>query len=131
MKLIRTINENGEETQEEIQPEDINPGTKVTVVMQVPETVGDKEFRIMHVHSPTDIETVDYVREGDVVYVTVDRLSDFAFVVDDTRVKFAGYKFDMWVFVLLWLLLLLLIVVIILLYRSTRRSEKRKYGRKY
>ncbi len=129
VKLVRTITENGLETVEEIQPDDIRPGTSIVVAMQVPETVGDKSFRVVHVHSETDVEEVEYTREGDMVYVTVNRLSDFAFVVEDTRVQVGALKINRVAFIAVlifwWILLLIAIIIFIL----SRRRENRKYGR--
>lgn len=131
VKLIRTITENGMETTEEIQPEDINPGTKVTIAMKIPESVKNQSFRIMHVHSETDVEYVeDFTQDGDTVYITVDRLSDFAFIVNDSRIEFGGTKFSVLDFSLLWLIIFILLALVIIIFIIYVRKENRRYGRR-
>ena len=130
VKLIRTINENGLETVEEIQPDDIKPGTSIVVAMQVPESVGNKDFRIVHVHSETDVEEVEYTREGDTVYVTVNRLSDFAFVVEDTRVNVGGMKLSRRSFAIILIFLLILLIISIIVYIRYRKRENKQQRKK-
>ena len=127
VKLIRTVTENGLETVEEIQPDDIKPGTSIVVAMQVPESVGSKNFRVVHVHSETDVEEVEYRREGNTVYVTVNRLSDFAFVVEDTRVQVGELKINRVAFIVILVFLLLILLLAIIIYILYRRGENRKY----
>ena len=95
--------------------------------MQVPESVGSKNFRVVHVHSETDVEEVEYRREGDTVYVTVNRLSDFAFVVEDTRVQVGELKINRVAFIVILVFLLLILLLAIIIYILYRRGENRKY----
>ena len=130
VKLIRTITENGTETTEEIQPEDIKPGTKITIAMKIPENLRNKSFRIIHVHSESDVEYVeDFTQDGDTVYVTVDKLSDFAFIINDTRVEFGGKRFSVVGFSLLWIILAILLALAIIIFIIYTKLENRKYGR--
>ena len=128
--ISSTVTENGLETVEEIQPDDIKPGTSIVVAMQVPESVGSKNFRVVHVHSETDVEEVEYTREGDTVYVTVNRLSDFAFVVEDTRVNVGGMKMNRRSFVIILVFLLILLIISIIVYIRYRKKENRKKRKK-
>ena len=79
VKLIRTING----VEEEIQPSDIKPGTKITVSMAIPEELVGKDFRLLHIHNSDDIvEVTNYAisKDGKTLMLEVDRLSDFAFI---------------------------------------------------
>ena len=129
VKLIRTVTENGLETVEEIQPDDIKPGSSIVVAMQVPESVGSKNFRVVHVHSETDVEEVEYTREGDMIYVTVNRLSDFAFVVEDTRVQVGELKINRVAFIVILIFLFILLILAIIIFILYSRRENRRYGR--
>ena len=81
VKLVRTtVDADGNEHVEEIQPEDIKPGTVLIVRMAIPENIAGKTFRILHIHSADDIEFVEYDVEDGFINVHVDRLSQFAFV---------------------------------------------------
>ena len=84
----------------------------------------------MHVHSESDVEYVeDFTQDGDTVYVTVDKLSDFAFIVNDTRVEFGGKRFSVVGFSLLWIILAILLALAIIIFIIYTRLENRKYGR--
>jgi len=79
VKLIRTTNG----VEEEIQPSDIKPGTKITVSMAIPEELIGKEFKLLHIHNAEDITVVDdyaISKDGKTLILEIDRLSDFAFV---------------------------------------------------
>ena len=79
VKLIRTTNG----VEEEIQPSDIKPGTKITVSMVIPEELIGKDFRLLHIHNSDDItEVTNYAvsKDGKTLMLEVDRLSDFAFI---------------------------------------------------
>ena len=81
VKLVRTtVDAEGNEHVEEIQPEDIKPGTVLIVRMAIPEKIAGKPFRILHIHSADDIEFVEYDVEEGFINIHVDRLSQFAFV---------------------------------------------------
>ena len=129
VKLIRTVIVNGEETTEEIQPEDIKPGTNIVVAMQKPESVGNKSFRIVHIHSETDVEEVEYTQEGDTVYVTVNRLSEFAFIIKDTSANSTTGKSssgNLWLLLVIFLILIVFaIIIFIIVYKSGDRKYKR------
>lgn len=80
VKLIRTTNG----VEEEIQPSDIKPGTKITVSMAIPEELVGKDFRLLHIHNSDDIvEVTNYAvsKDGKTLMLEVDRLSDFAFII--------------------------------------------------
>ena len=130
VKLIRTITVNGVETTKEIQPEDIKPGTNIVVAMQKPESVGNKDFRIVHIHSETDVEEVDYTQEGDTVYVTVDRLSEFAFIIKDTSSSSSSAKqsIDTKTLIYFFLFLLLLIIIVIIICVIAKKARERRDG---
>ena len=109
VKLIRTTNG----VEEEIQPSDIKPGTKVTVSMAIPEELVGKDFRLLHIHDGDDIsEVTNYVvsKDGKTLTVEVDRLSEFAFI--GATDKDNGFIYNS---TPAWALILLIIFSIILL----------------
>lgn len=80
VKLIQTIDGN----KKEIQPSDIKDGTKIKIKMELPNDVDvDKVLRILHVHSASDIEALEFdkTKVANGFYeITVTKLSEFAFV---------------------------------------------------
>ncbi len=85
VKLIRTTTENGVQTEESVQPSAMGEGRTVVVRMSVPKAYRGKQFRILHIHSATKAEFVDFELKSDDKYavVTADELSEFAFVVTE------------------------------------------------
>lgn len=83
VKLIRSYIDgvSGEHVEEEIQPEDIAPGTLVRITMGIPEFLLNREFRILQIHSANSAEYVGYVKAGNnSIYLDVPTISEFAFV---------------------------------------------------
>ena len=75
VKLIRTVNG----VEEEIQPEDIDGVTAITVKMPLPK--GVKNFRLFHIHTADDVEEItNYSVNDGVVEFEISKLSDFAIV---------------------------------------------------
>ena len=139
VKLVRTTTTDGVSKEEEIQPKDIKPGTNIVVAMQVPESVKDRDFTIMHIHSAEDTEYVDYTREGDTVYVTVNRLSDFAFIVNDSRIEVFGKKLEqddftiylVLLFLLIAILITLIIIILALVWQRDGKDDNKRYRQGY
>lgn len=81
VKLILTVD--GVET--EIQPSDIKEGTTITVKMTIPDGVDASDFRLLHIHAANDMEFVSgYTVSGNTITFTINRLSEFAFIIKDT-----------------------------------------------
>ena len=79
VKLIRTING----VEEEIQPSDITPGTTIFVQMAIPEELVGKEFRLLHIHTDSDISEISNYsvsKDGKTLTVEINKLSEFVFV---------------------------------------------------
>jgi len=81
VKLIQTI----DGISSEIQPSDIEDGTKIKVKLLIPDSVNVKKItRILHVHSAEDIEEIEFdaskIDENGYYEIEVDRLSEFAFI---------------------------------------------------
>ncbi len=82
VKLIRTVGG----VEEEIQPSDIKPGTKVTISMVLPDELAGKDFRLLHIHNSHDVEEISNSKygisgDGKTVILQTDRLSEFAFII--------------------------------------------------
>lgn len=133
VKLIRTIGG----VQETIQPSDIKPGTHVTVAMDIPEELIAKSFRLLHFHDQNDIsEVTDYAisANGKTLYVVVDKLSEFIFVVplsDDKANNGFAYGLAPGLIVIIVLgclfglcLLFLLLFIILLLIRKRDKDKE-------
>jgi len=81
--LYRTEIVDGVEKMVEIQPSDLKEGLNLIIKIEIPEYLVGRNFRILHIHSQSDIEYVDASNlqiEDGYVYVKINRLSDFAFV---------------------------------------------------
>ena len=82
VKLIRTI----DGVEQEIQPSDIKPGTKVTISMVLPDELVGKKFRLLHIHNSHDIEEISNSKygisgDGKTIMLQTERLSEFAFII--------------------------------------------------
>ena len=99
VKLILTVN--GVET--EIQPSDIKEGTTITVKMDIPDDVNSTEFRLLHIHSVNDMEFINnYTVENDAISFTINRLSEFAFIVNSSSQNGSkGAGFPSWAIALI------------------------------
>jgi len=117
VKLIRTTNG----VEEEIQPSDIEPGTKITVTMAIPEELVGKDFRLLHIYNGDDItEVTDYVisEDGKTLTIEVDRLSEFAFIgATDKDNGFIYNSTPVWAVILLIISSIILLAGIYCLYR--------------
>ena len=81
VKLIRTVGG----VEEEIQPSDIKPGTKVTISMVLPDELVGKNFRLLHIHTSDDVEEISNSKygisgDGKTIMLQTERLSEFAFI---------------------------------------------------
>lgn len=99
VKLILTVN--GVET--EIQPSDIKEGTTITVKMDIPDDVNSTDFRLLHIHSVNDMEFINnYTVENDAISFTINRLSEFAFIVNSSSQNVSnGAGFPSWAIALI------------------------------
>ena len=99
VKLILTVN--GVET--EIQPSDIKEGTTITVKMNIPDDVNSTDFRLLHIHSVNDMEFINnYTVENDAISFTINRLSEFAFIVNSSSQNVSnGAGFPSWAIALI------------------------------
>ena len=81
--LYRAEIVDGVEKMVEIQPSDLKEDLNLIIKIEIPEYLVGRNFRILHIHSQSDIEYVDasnlQIKDG-YVYVKINRLSDFAFV---------------------------------------------------
>lgn len=82
VKLIRTVGG----VEEEIQPSDIKPGTKVTISMVLPDELVGKNFRLLHIHTSDDVEEISNSKygisgDGKTIMLQTERLSEFAFII--------------------------------------------------
>ena len=82
VKLIRTVGG----VEEEIQPSDIKPGTKVTISMALPDELVGKNFRLLHIHNSHDVEEIGNSKygisgDGKTIMLQTERLSEFAFII--------------------------------------------------
>lgn len=68
---IKLIDDNGNEMQ---------PTTTLSVHISVPTGVSTENLRILHIHSSSDIEFVNYTIEGNEILISVDNFSEFAFI---------------------------------------------------
>ncbi len=107
VKLIQTKEVDGQMVEVEIQPSDIKEGAKVVIKMAIPESLKNKDFKVLHIHSNTEFKYVDYKVEGDYAYVTTDKLSQFAFV------DMTGSKLQTWALIVLVLDCILLLLVLL------------------
>ena len=81
VKLIRTVGG----VEQEIQPSDIKPGTKVTISMVLPDELVGKNFRLLHIHTSDDVEEISNSKygisgDGKTIMLQTERLSEFAFI---------------------------------------------------
>lgn len=81
VKLIRTVGG----VEEEIQPSDIKPGTKVTISMVLPDELVGKNFRLLHIHTSDDVEEISNSKygisgDGKTIMLQTEKLSEFAFI---------------------------------------------------
>ena len=131
VKLIRTTNG----VEEEIQPSDIKPGTKIIISMAMPENLVGKDFRLLHIHNSDDItEVTNYAvsKDGKTLTVEVDRLSEFAFIgATDKDNGFIYNSTPIWALILLIIFSIILLVGIYYLYRLIKdRNDDSNNGDK-
>ena len=111
---IKLLAENGDE---------IQPAGNIIIKLEIPDYLAGRNFRILHIHSESDIEYVDNknveIKDG-YVYITVDKLSEFAFV----HLK-ANEEFDHLSFCLGWLLLIFNLLIIAYIIVSILLKKKK------
>ena len=80
----------------EIQPSDLAPGTVITVELVIPDEVKDFDFKILHIHNGSLVQTFtkdDYVINGSHVSFNTTSLSEFVFIYAAPHVFNAGLGF--------------------------------------
>ncbi len=93
----------------------VQPNGKLTIRLLIPEDVNGRTFRIVHLHGE-EVTNVEYTIDGDYAVFTVDKLSEFSFVVDNSG--------SAW-----WLILIFAIIVaaeIVFIVLKTRKDKKDK-----
>ncbi|MBQ9457407.1 MAG: InlB B-repeat-containing protein [Bacilli bacterium] len=122
--LYRTETVDGVETKREIQPSDMKQGLSLIIKIEIPQHLAGRNFRILHIHSESDIEYVDAanleIKEG-FAYVRVNRLSQFAFVSlkASEEINHAGWCLG-WLVVIFDALLAAYLVVYVILHNKKR-----------
>lgn len=116
VKLLRKTIVSGQEVLEEIQPSDIKEGAKIQAVMKIPESAKGKTFKVLHIHSAEDIQEIAYTlsADGNSITIETDKLSDFAFVVEENPSH--GFCIGWVVFIFMILELLATAVYVIVRY---------------
>ncbi len=95
---------------------DVQPDGEIVLRLAIPDSVGDRSFRILHIHEGAATE-VEYTIEGEYAVIRTDRLSDFVFVADDSGSA-------MWLILVLGGLLLIEIIAVIAKKAAGRRDAK-------
>ena len=93
----------------------VQPSGKLMIRLLIPEEARGKVFRILHLHED-EVTEVEYTTDGDYAVFTVDKLSEFSFVVEN-----GGSA--------LWLIIVLAIIVateIALIVLKKRKNGKNK-----
>ena len=122
--LYRTEIVDGVEIKREIQPSDMKQGLNLIIKIEIPQNLVGQNFRILHIHSETDVEYVDAanleIKEG-FAYVKVNRLSQFAFVTPkaNSGVDHTGWCIG-WLVVIFDALLAAYLTVYVILWRKKK-----------
>ena len=93
--------------------ERVQPDGLIEVRLRIPEEIGARAFRLLHLHDGEASE-VEYTREGEYAVFTTSSLSDFVFIADNTGSS-------MWLIILLAVLLVLEIILI-----SVKKKKRNK-----
>ncbi len=94
---------------------EIQPNGDITIRLLVPDEANGRTFRILHLHGEKVTE-VEYTIDGDYAVFTVDKLSEFTFVIDNSG--------SAW-----WLILILAVIVaaeIVLIVLKKRKTKGNK-----
>lgn len=97
--------------------ETVQPSGKLTIKLRIPEEVDGRSFRIVHLHG-TELTEVKYTIAGDYAVFTVDNLSDFAFIVDNSGSAW-------WLILILAILVAIEILLIVLKKRKNKKDKKK------
>nr|MCR5349591.1 hypothetical protein [Acholeplasmatales bacterium] len=138
VKLLRKTVINGVETVVEIQPSEIKEGVTIEIEMKLPQDLIGKKFRILHIHNDGTVKEVSYSEntEGTNITVLTDKLSEFAFVINESNPN----KTNVGLIILLIIacILVLLIIALLLIFllsgkwiiNNGKPSKAMKIGRK-
>ena len=96
----------------------VQPDRMLTIKLLIPEEIGDKSFRILHMHDGTVTE-LEYITEGGYAVFSVDNLSEFAIVADNLG---SG----LWLVIVLAVLLIVELILII-----SKKNKNKKKGETY
>ena len=114
---IKLLAENGDE---------IQPAGNIIIKLEIPEYLKGRNFRILHIHSESDIEYVDNknveIKDG-YVYITVDKLSEFAFVHLKANEEFDHLSFCLGWLLLIFDLLLIAYIIVSMLLKKKKLSD--------
>ncbi len=100
----------------------IQPSGALTIKLLIPEGANGKTFRIVHLHEGiVEDGDVKYTIEGDYAVFTVDKLSEFSIVVDNSGSA-------LWLIILLAVIVAAEIVLIVLKKRKTNGKSNKAYA---
>ena len=93
----------------------VQPNGDLTIRLLIPDDVNGKTFRILHLHEGK-VEDVEYTVDGDYAVFTVDKLSEFSIVVDNSGSA-------LWLIIVLAVIVAAEIVLIVLKKRKTKGNK--------
>ncbi len=94
----------------------IQPSGKLTIRLLIPDEADGRTFRIVHLHGETTTE-IEYTIDGDYAVFTVDKLSEFTFIIDNSGSA-------------LWLIIILAVIVAIEIGLIVLKKKKNKKDKK-
>ncbi len=92
---------------------EVQPSGTIKIKMRIPDSMKDKEFRLLHIHGD-EAEEVEYEIKGDYVVFTTDSLSEFVLT----------YKTSTWwIWLIVGIAAVLVIALVIVLVRKARKKK--------
>lgn len=98
----------------------IQSSGELTIRLLIPDEAKGRTFRIIHLHGDTTTE-IEYTTDGDYAVFTVDKLSEFSFIVDNTGSA-------LWLIILLAVIIIIEIILIVCKKRKTKSKSKKLYA---
>ncbi len=98
----------------------IQPSGELTIKLLIPDDAKGRTFRILHLHGD-EVTEVEYTVDGDYAVFTVDKLSEFSIVVDNTGSAW-------WLIILLAIIIVIEIILIACKKRKTKSKSKKLYA---
>lgn len=96
---------------------EVQPDGSLKIKLLIPELLGNKTFRITHLHNG-ELTEMEYIIEGDYAVFSVDNLSEFTFIIDNSGSAW-------WLILILALILMVELILIFIKNNQIKKGKKK------